>query len=255
MSIKSLVRVSSVLALASYVAVVSAEQRANPEAVVPTGSLNSPMYGTLHLSIRSVNAFDFVGAAPGDSIATNASGSRWVAFGSGFMDAPLSLPSGARIEWIQVQACDSSTTGQVTLALYSNTLAQFGEPIVQHGIVGTGILDTVGCDFVSLQLASPVTVDNALRSYFLEVGTIPLDGSVRIAAAKVFYRLQVSPSQGTALFNDVPMGHPFQQYIEALTASGVTGGCGGGNYCPDAPVTRGQMAVFLAVALGLHWPN
>jgi hypothetical protein len=35
----------------------------------------------------------------------------------------------------------------------------------------------------------------------------------------------------------------------------VTGGCGNGNYCPDAPLTRGQMAVFLAKALGLHWPG
>ncbi|MGH9380129.1 MAG: hypothetical protein ACRD2Z_05905 [Thermoanaerobaculia bacterium] len=31
-------------------------------------------------------------------------------------------------------------------------------------------------------------------------------------------------------------------------------GCCGGNYCPNALVTRGQMAAFLAKALGLHWP-
>ncbi len=49
-------------------------------------------------------------------------------------------------------------------------------------------------------------------------------------------------------------GHPFFQFIEALYASGITAGCGGGNYCPDSPLTRGQMAVFLAKALGLQWP-
>jgi hypothetical protein len=32
-----------------------------------------------------------------------------------------------------------------------------------------------------------------------------------------------------------------------------TAGCGGGNYCPDAPLTRGQMAAFLSKALGLHF--
>jgi len=42
---------------------------------------------------------------------------------------------------------------------------------------------------------------------------------------------------------------------EALYAAGITGGCGNFNYCPDAPLTRGQMAVFLAKALGLHWPG
>ena len=31
-------------------------------------------------------------------------------------------------------------------------------------------------------------------------------------------------------------------------AEGITGGCGGGNYCPDNPVTRAQMAVFLLKA-------
>ena len=57
------------------------------------------------------------------------------------------------------------------------------------------------------------------------------------------------------MFNDMPVGHPLRDFVEALAGSGITGGCGGGNYCPDAPLTRGQMAVFLAVALGLHWPN
>ena len=56
-------------------------------------------------------------------------------------------------------------------------------------------------------------------------------------------------------FGDVPVFHPFYQFIEALARSGITGGCGGGNYCPDAPLTRGQMAVFLSKALGLHWPR
>jgi hypothetical protein len=43
--------------------------------------------------------------------------------------------------------------------------------------------------------------------------------------------------------------------VEAIWASGLTGGCGGGNFCPNNPVTRGQMAVFLAKALGLSWSD
>jgi len=53
----------------------------------------------------------------------------------------------------------------------------------------------------------------------------------------------------------VPEGAFGYQQIEALFASVITGGCGGGNDCPDPPVTRAQMTVFLAKALGLHWPN
>ena len=65
----------------------------------------------------------------------------------------------------------------------------------------------------------------------------------------------MTPAPATATFTDVPTDHQFFQFIEALSASGITGGCGPGIYCPDAPVTRGQMATFLAKALGLHWPG
>ena len=47
----------------------------------------------------------------------------------------------------------------------------------------------------------------------------------------------------------MPASDPFAPWIEELAALGVTGGCGGGNYCPDAPVTRAQMAVFLLKTL------
>jgi parallel beta-helix repeat protein len=57
------------------------------------------------------------------------------------------------------------------------------------------------------------------------------------------------PCTGT-VFNDVPCtGSPFDPWIEALAALQITGGCGGGNYCPTNPVNRQQMAVFLLKAL------
>jgi len=53
------------------------------------------------------------------------------------------------------------------------------------------------------------------------------------------------PACTSAPFNDVPVGSPFCKWIKELVTRGVTAGCGGGNYCPTAPVTRDQMAVFL----------
>ena len=47
--------------------------------------------------------------------------------------------------------------------------------------------------------------------------------------------------------------HPFFRFIEAFAAAGITGGCGAGSYCPAAPVSRGEMAVFISVALGLSF--
>ncbi len=56
------------------------------------------------------------------------------------------------------------------------------------------------------------------------------------------------PATGT-VFLDVPQGSFAADWIEELASLGVTGGCGGGNYCPDASVTRAQMAVFLLKTL------
>jgi LAS superfamily LD-carboxypeptidase LdcB len=46
-------------------------------------------------------------------------------------------------------------------------------------------------------------------------------------------------------------GSPFEAKIEALAAAGITAGCdqSGSRFCPDQPVTRAEMAVFLFRAL------
>jgi len=33
-----------------------------------------------------------------------------------------------------------------------------------------------------------------------------------------------------------------------MDEDGITGGCGGDNFCPNDPITRAQMAVFLVAA-------
>ena len=40
----------------------------------------------------------------------------------------------------------------------------------------------------------------------------------------------------------------FEADINELAQSGITAGCGGTKFCPDNPVTRGQMAAFLVRA-------
>lgn len=88
--------------------------------------------------------------------------------------------------------------------------------------------------------------------YFL---TADVASNTSLRSCVVTWQRSVSPAPGTQTFGDVPVGHPFHRFIEALATSGITGGCGGGNYCPDSPLTRGQMAVFLSAALGLHFPQ
>lgn len=46
-------------------------------------------------------------------------------------------------------------------------------------------------------------------------------------------------------YTDVPDTHTFHDHIDVITDAGLTAGCGGGKFCPDVAVTRGQMAAFL----------
>ena len=55
----------------------------------------------------------------------------------------------------------------------------------------------------------------------------------------------------TPMFADVPASSPLRKWIEELARRGVVSGCGDGNYCPTANVTREQMSVFLAATFGL----
>jgi uncharacterized delta-60 repeat protein len=53
------------------------------------------------------------------------------------------------------------------------------------------------------------------------------------------------PAAKGNVFMDVAATDFAASYIEQLSLDGVTGGCGGGKYCPTSTVTRAQMAVFL----------
>jgi hypothetical protein len=56
---------------------------------------------------------------------------------------------------------------------------------------------------------------------------------------------------GVPMFSDVPPSSPACAWIEELARRGVVTGCGGGNYCPTAAVTRDQMGVFLSATFSL----
>lgn len=60
----------------------------------------------------------------------------------------------------------------------------------------------------------------------------------------------VAPAAAYA-FNDVPSDSPHKDGIAYVDSANITHGCDNqGNYCPDNPVTRAQMATFLYRASG-----
>ena len=60
-----------------------------------------------------------------------------------------------------------------------------------------------------------------------------------------------TPAIRATQFTDVPLSYWDATWIEQLAVEGITGGCGVGLYCPDDPVTRAQMAVFLVKTFNL----
>jgi S-layer family protein len=56
---------------------------------------------------------------------------------------------------------------------------------------------------------------------------------------------------GSTGFTDVDPSYWAGAWIKQLVAEGITAGCGSGAYCPEAPVTRAQMAVFLVRTFNL----
>jgi hypothetical protein len=60
-----------------------------------------------------------------------------------------------------------------------------------------------------------------------------------------------APEPCTGVFADVPCTSPYADYIEGIASEGITVGCGGGNYCPNAGITNAQMAVYLVKAFEL----
>ena len=59
-----------------------------------------------------------------------------------------------------------------------------------------------------------------------------------------------TPPDVVPTFTDTA-GNFAEDWIEQLAAEGITSGCGTGIYCPDSPVTRAQMAIFLVKAFNL----
>ncbi len=61
----------------------------------------------------------------------------------------------------------------------------------------------------------------------------------------------VPPAATGTMFTDVPTSYWAARWIEQLANEGITSGCGTNLYCPDATVTRAQMAIFLVRTFNL----
>ena len=171
-----------------------------------------------------------------------------------FFFASPSMPSGALLQNLEFDFCNSQPSGGSSILLLLYDLAEDNSNMtLLTQITGAA---SQGCTQAIVDLSGlNYTVDNQQHRLLLETAFGPNgDDTTSFTGTVVGYRLQVSPAPLPPEFADVPESDPGFVYIEALAGAGITAGCGNGNFCPDAAVTRRQMAVFLAKALGLQWP-
>ena len=180
--------------------------------------------------------------------------------------APVSLPEGAAIDEFCLYANDTDLVDEVHAYLIAVKLVPSGEGDAQKYLVGVSSNAALGyrryCVDLDEVLRSRIDVDEDGilddAAYYVQVA-LPNAYSdlefLSFGGVQISWKRAVSPMPPAPTFADVPDSDPFYPFIEALAASGITGGCGTGIFCPSAPLKRGQMAVFLSKALGLHWPN
>lgn len=133
------------------------------------------------------------------------------------------------------------------------TISSSSESFAANGGTGTfNVTSVASCGWIAESTASWITVTagssgtgNGSVNYSVTTnfGSTNRSGAI-IVGGKTF-----TVYQGIS-FADVPIGNLFYTVIGKLSARGITLGCGNGNYCPNDPVTRQEMAAFIMRSKG-----
>jgi hypothetical protein len=243
----------TLLTLVSSYASAQTEPGANsgsPDVAVvdPDGGRSQVPHDSYGIQDRSVTWIPMAAFQPREGASTwTYQGDGYVsrATGADLLWAPLTIPNGALIDTVRLWMYDQSA-GSMTVYL-----TQFGG--IGDSFVDIGSAVSSGTGETSIAFFPAHTTNYSSYFYVIYV-RMPIDAALRAKGVRVLWYRQVSPAPATATFTDVPTSSAYFRYVEAIVASGLTAGCTPSTYCPNNPVTRGQMAVFLSVALGLHHP-
>jgi streptogramin lyase len=149
--------------------------------------------------------------------------------------------------------CPTSSVTRAQMAIFL-LKAKFGAGHVPPPATGTVFSDVAVGDFAAAwieQLAAFQITGGCGGGNYCP-GNPVTRAQMAVFLLKAEHGSAYSAPACTGIFADVQCASTFADWIEQLAAEGITGGCGGGNYCPGDPNTRGQMAVFLVKTFGLQ---
>ncbi len=131
-----------------------------------------------------------------------------------------------------------------TAAATLTTLTFFGDVPPDYWATPS-ILSLLNADLVSaitLQYGIPTACE--IGNYCPENGVTRAEMAVFLLQGEHGSSYQPPAATG-AMFTDVPLTYWAAEWIEQLAREGITSGCAPGLYCPEDPVIRAQMAVYL----------
>lgn len=255
----------------------------SPDALVLTGSNGDSSMVSVYINVLggtpctySTNRNAGTASALGDTLgvgitasaaacAWNASSdANWVTFGgvlprngSGTLRLIVSSNPGVSIR-----------TANLTIAgrMFTLTQGAFGcgytvNPATQSatGAGGTftfAVATGAGCPWSPIATQSFLTITqgagslgSAQAGYTAAVNAAASARAGSISVAGEFHQFIQSAANPTQQFNDVPLTHPFYNFISVMRDKAITSGCTTNTYCPDSVTTRGQMAVFIIRAI------
>ena len=152
--------------------------------------------------------------------------------------------------------CPEDAVTRAQMAVFLVRGMHLNDPLDLFPLAATGeyFLDVgvndFAADFIEQLFAEGITAGCGNHNYCPNELVTRAQMAVFLLRAK--YGAGYTPPPAAGHFADVPPGSFADAWIEQLAAEGITAGCGNGNYCPDDPVTRAQMAVFLVRTFGLR---
>jgi hypothetical protein len=177
--------------------------------------------------------------------------------------AQVPVPEGAQLQEFRWWAFDDAAHDDLIFNVYETC-----QPGSSGGAPATTLIGDSESSGVTGHQSGTASLGNLMANnlscaytvqvrFFQSPTTTCLGPSLAVHRMRIEWLRQVSPAPAVAAFTDVPTSHPYFRHIEALFDSGITSGCqmAPPMYCPERAITRGEMAVFLAKALGLHWPE
>ena len=222
-------------------------QGSYPQAALLQG-VDGNLYGTAGVVFRLILA-NFAATRVTPSSGDASGGTRVQIFGAGFTVNTQAQIGGGGTASSDVT---SSLLFGVAPALQPGTL---NDVVVMDGGSTATLAGGFFADFADVSGANPFhdAVESLVR-YGISAGCgggsyCPGAPVTRAQASVLLLKAEhgrsFQPPSCTGVFADVPCPGPFADWIEALAAEGITGGCGGGNFCPGQAVSRAQTTVLL----------